>query len=350
MDGQVHSNPQQQQPSSIIGSNEELLGIVLSGLCRQPKSLPSKLLYDQQGSMLFEQICATPEYYLTRAELALMEAHSAEIAEVLGTDVMLVEYGSGSGLKTRLLLSQMRDVAAYMPVDISSHALLESVEQLRRIMPQLTILPQCADFTQSFGALPPFTHAQRTIIYFPGSTIGNLDDSEVVGLLRRMRTQMGAAGGALIGFDLRKDPAVIEAAYNDAAGLTAQFTLNLLQRINRELYADIDPTFFAHRAVYHHLRGRIETLLISLREQTIQVAGEIIHFAQDESMLVEISCKYTPEEFTALAARAGLRAECNWFDADRHFCLQYLTPEAGVRPKTLDHRLKTYGLGLRGKI
>ena len=327
MDGQAYISPQQQQRSSIIGSNAELLGIVLSGLYRRPKSLPCKLLYDQQGSKLFEQICETPEYYLTRAELALMEAHSAEIAEVLGEGVMLLEYGSGSGLKTRLLLSHMHNVAAYMPVDISSHSLLTSIEQLRRIMPQLTILPLCADFTQPFGAMPAFSHAQRTVVYFPGSTIGNFDETEAVGLMCRMRTQMGAAGGALIGFDLKKDPTVIEAAYNDAAGLTEQFTLNLLLRINRELYADIDPALFLHRAAYHHLRGRIETQLISLREQHVRVAGEIIRFAQGESMLVEISCKYTPEEFAALAAQAGLRAERNWFDAERQFCLQYLVPE-----------------------
>ncbi len=327
MDGQAYISPQQQQRPTSNGSNEELLGVVLSGLFRRPKRLPSRLLYDQQGSRLFEQICETPEYYLTRAELALMEAHTAEIAEVLGEGVMLLEYGSGSGLKTRLLLSHMQNVAAYMPVDISSHSLLGSVEKLRRTMPQLTILPLCADFTQPFGPPPPFSHVQRNIIYFPGSTIGNLDDAEAVGLMRRMRTQMGVKGGALIGIDLKKDPAVIEAAYNDAAGLTARFTLNLLQRINRELYADIDSTLFLHRAAYHHLRGRIETQLISLREQHVRVAGEIIRFAQGESMLVEISCKYTPEEFAALAARAGLRAERNWFDEKRQFCLQYLVPE-----------------------
>jgi len=326
VDDQAHSSTQQQQRSSISGSNDELLGMVMDGLHQRPKSLPSRLLYDQQGSRLFEQICDTPEYYLTRAELALMAAHCGEIADLLGADVMLVEYGSGSGLKTRLLLSHLRDVAAYMPVDISSHALLESVEHLRQTMPELMILPLCADFTQPYGALPPLAHARRNIIYFPGSTIGNLDDSEVVDLLRRMRTQMGAAGGALIGFDLRKDPAVIEAAYNDAAGLTAQFTLNLLLRINRELCADIDPNLFQHRASYHRLRGRVETQLISLCEQTVQVAGESVHFFQGESMLVEISCKYTSEEFAALAVRADLYVEQSWFDAKRQFCLQYLMP------------------------
>lgn len=326
----AHTEPQLQQRKLPDGENEELQGIVFSGLFRKPKRLPSKLLYDQRGSELFEQICQQPEYYLTRTELAIMQSCSGEMAAALGGDIMLVEYGSGSSLKTRLLLDKLQQPAAYMPVDISSHALLDSVELLRREMPDLTVLPLCADFTQPVGALPRFTHASRTVVYFPGSTIGNFEASEAVRLLRRMRLQAGVSGGALIGFDLKKAPEVIERAYNDSAGYTSEFTLNLLQRLNRELHADFDVRNFRHRAVYRQNLGRIETHIISTRNQRVRVADEIVNFSAGEEMLVEISCKYSMHNFAVLAARAGLRMEAYWTDPEEQFCVQYLVAEAAA--------------------
>jgi dimethylhistidine N-methyltransferase len=327
MHSRAHTEPQLQQRRIPDGANEELQGIVFSGLLRNPKRLPSKLLYDQRGSELFEQICEQPEYYLTRTELEIMQSCSGEMASALGRDIMLVEYGSGSSLKTRLLLNRLKQPAAYMPVDISSYALLDSVEWLRREMPDLTVLPLCADFTQSFGALPQFTGASRTVVYFPGSTIGNFEATEAIRLLRRIHLQMGNSGGALIGFDLKKDPAIIERAYNDAAGCTAEFTLNLLQRLNRELHADFDLRNFRHRAVYRQNLGRIETHIISTREQHVRVAEEIVHFERGEEMLVEISCKYSMQNFAVLASRAGLRMQAYWTDPQHQFCVQYLVAD-----------------------
>jgi dimethylhistidine N-methyltransferase len=306
--------------------NGDLFAIVRDGLRRRPKRLPSKLFYDHRGSELFEQICATPEYYLTRAELLLMRQHAQSIASTLGPDVLLVEYGSGSGLKTRLLLSSMERPNAYVPVELSQEALLASVAILAESLPRLAVVPLCADFTQPLAALPKRPGARRTVIYFPGSTIGNLDSFEAVKLLRQMRSQMGAAGAALIGFDLKKDPAVIEAAYNDAAGLTAEFTLNLLLRLNRELHANFNLANFRHRALYNPAAGRIETYILSLRDQRVRVADESIHFAQGEEMLVEISCKYSEQDFALLADRAGLRVERSWCDNLAQFCVQYLVP------------------------
>ncbi len=308
--------------------DEELKALVLDGLSRRPRSLPSKLLYDAQGSKLFGQICELPEYYLTRTELGIMRARGAEMAAALGPEAVLVEYGAGSGTKASLLLKRMRRPVAYMPIDISTDALLDTVDVLGRSMPDLTVLPMCADFTGTLQPLPHFSTARRTVVYFPGSTIGNFEEPDAVRLLRRIRLQTGSTGGALIGFDLKKDPAIIERAYNDSAGVTADFTLNLLHRLNRELQADFQPQFFRHRAVYREDAGRIETHIISGRDQNVQLAGTAVRFEEDEAMQVEISCKYSVEEFAALAARAGLRAQFTWTDEQEMFAVQYLIADA----------------------
>lgn len=306
--------------------NTAIFDMVRSGLRRRPKRLPSALFYDQTGSELFERICTTPEYYLTRAELDIMRTYGEEIAAALGPDIALVEYGSGSGVKTRLLLEHLQNPRAYIPVEISRSALAHSIQKLQKALPQLAIEPVCADFTQPIEHLPSVADARRMVIYFPGSTIGNLDTQAAVRLLRQMRIQIGATGGALIGFDLKKDPSIIEAAYNDAAGITAQFTLNVLRRLNRELHTDIDLDGFRHRAIYSTWASRIETHIISLREQTIHLADEPIKFFQNEAMLVEISCKYSIRGFAALAAQAGLRVRYSWCDKATQFCVQYLVP------------------------
>jgi dimethylhistidine N-methyltransferase len=309
---------------AVQPSRDQLADDVRVGLTRCPKRLPSKYFYDSRGSHLFEQICALPEYYLTRTELSIMREHAGAIAAALGRNVLLLEYGSGSGIKTRLLLEHLERPAAYVPVELARDALAASVADLHNAMPQLEVLPVCADFTTPLAPVQPRRQPHRTVVYFPGSTIGNFGGADAVALLRKMRVEMGPLGGAVIGVDLKKDPAILEAAYNDTAGITAQFTLNLLQRLNRELGADFDLAAFRHRAFYNESAGRIETYLISARAQDVHVAGITTHFAANEAMLVELSCKYGIDDFARLAASAGLRAAQVWTDSQRLFSIQYL--------------------------
>jgi dimethylhistidine N-methyltransferase len=297
---------------------------VLNGLRLAPKRLSSKYFYDADGSALFERICEQPEYYLTRTELAIMHEHIVDMAATLGPELLLLEYGSGNGAKTGLLLSHLQDPVAYVPVEISRSALLDSIPRLAAIVPHVHILPLCADFTQNLSAPKTALRPRRTVVYFPGSTLGNFDAKQSLALLRRMHETMGANGGALIGIDLKKDPQEIEAAYNDAAGVTAQFTLNMLARFNRELGATFELSQFRHRAHYNPMAGRIETHIVSQCDQNVRVAGESIAFAKSEAMLVEYSCKYSLAEFAALAEKAGLRVERVWTDSAQRFSVQYL--------------------------
>ncbi len=307
---------------------DDFAGDVRAGLARSPKRLPSKYFYDARGSALFERICAQPEYYLTRTELKILRARMGEIAEAVGPRVRLVEYGSGSGLKTRLLLEGLADPVAYVPVEISRDALLASVGALAERFGSIEMLPVCADFTQPL-TLPRAARAPaRTVLFFPGSTLGNFEAHEATRLLKLMHAEMGEGGAALIGLDLVKSRDEIEAAYNDAAGVTAAFTLNLLARINRELGADFDLAGFRHRAHYNPMAERIETHLVSRAEQRVQVLGEVVRFTRDEAMLVEYSCKYTPDGFAKLAARAGLGVARLWTDANARFAIALLAREA----------------------
>lgn len=296
------------------------------GLRLLPKRLPSKYFYDARGSALFEEICVQPEYYLTRVELQLMRAHVDAIAATLGPDALLVEYGSGSGLKTELLLGHMQRPLAYAPVEIARDALDASIGRIAARFPRIEMLPVCADFTRGVVAPVPARPAARTIVYFPGSTLGNFDTHEAVALLRQMRTQIGARGSALVGIDLKKDATIIEAAYNDRAGVTAAFTLNLLERLNRELGADFDLQQFHHRATYNALAGRIETHIVSRAAQEVHIAGETFHFDEHEAMLVEYSCKYSLDDFSRLAQKAQLHVERHWTDAEQQFAVVYLMP------------------------
>lgn len=298
---------------------------VLAALARRPRQLSSKYFYDARGSALFEQICEQPEYYLTRAELALMRTHIDAITKRLGPDVLLLEYGSGSGLKTRMLLEHLANPVAYMPVEISRAALMASVEHLRGSFPDIEMLPVCADFTQGLSLPEPRHKPRRCVIYFPGSTIGNFDSEYAVSLLRHMHDEMGENGAALVGVDLVKDPAVIEAAYNDAAGITARFTLNMLAHFNRELDADFDLDAFAHHAHYDPGTERVETSIVSRVDQDVEVAGETFHFDAGENLRVELSCKYSLVSFAQLAARANLRVAEVWQDPEQLFSLQLLT-------------------------
>lgn len=308
---------------------DDILADALRGLAASPRRLPSKYFYDARGSALFERICEQPEYYPTRVELAIMRHNIGAIAAALGPDVRLVEYGSGNGWKTRLLLRHLESPVAYVPVEISRSAVSESVASLGREFPYIEMLPVCMDFTRPI-ALPRAARAPRqTVVYFPGSTLGNFAPDDALRLLRQMRSEAGQGGGVLdggvlIGVDLVKDMATLEAAYNDAAGVTATFTLNLLARLNREIGADFDLGGFRHSARYHPLAGRIETYIVSTRAQQVHVGGRAFHFGAGEAMLVEYSCKYTLESFARLAARAGLRVDQVWTDPARQFSVQWL--------------------------
>ncbi len=303
---------------------DDITGDVLAGLSRTPKRLPSKYFYDRRGSELFEEITRQPEYYLTRVELALLEASAMEISDVVGPRAHVVEYGSGSGRKTRILLDSLDDPVAYTPIEISRSALLASVERLGREFDDIELLPVCADFSQPVAIPEPERQAEHAFVFFPGSTIGNFTEPEALRLLRAMHQTMGARGGALIGIDLQKSPAIIERAYNDAAGVTAAFTLNLLARLNRDIGSDFDLDGFQHRAVYVADAGRIETFLDSRKAQVVTVEGQRFDFAAGEAMQVEYSHKYTDAGFAALAASAGMRVVRGWNDTNDWFGLRLL--------------------------
>ena len=284
----------------------------LAGLSATPKTLPSKYFYDARGSALFEAITRTPEYYPTRVELALLARAMPGIAQAIGPRAHVVEYGSGSGRKTERLLDGLRDPVAYTPIEISRTAVLDATARLAGRFPAVEMLPVCADFTRAVALPAPRRAAARTLVFFPGSTLGNFEHDEAVALLRGMRATMGADGAALVGFDRVKDAATLEAAYNDADGVTAAFTLNLLARLNREIGCDFDLDGFRHRARYSAARERIETDLVRARAQVVHVAGRSIAFAEGEAMRVEVSHKYTEDRIAALAARAGLRVAGGW--------------------------------------
>jgi len=305
---------------------DDIAADVLVGLAATPKRLPSKYFYDARGSQLFEDITRQPEYYLTRVEIALLEARMAEVAYAIGPQAHVVEYGSGSGRKTEQLLEGLHDPVAYTPIEISPSTVLASTQRLAQAFPGIEMLPVCADFTQPVQLPHPTREPRHTLVFFPGSTLGNFAHDEALALLRSMRATMGPRGEALIGIDLVKDPAVLEAAYNDAAGITAAFTLNLLARLNRDIGSDFDLDGFAHRAVYSPERTRIETFLVSQCAQRVQVRGEVFAFAEGEAMQVEYSHKYTDEGFAALAASAGLKVVERWNDPDDWFGLRLLEP------------------------
>ena len=297
---------------------------LLEGMARNPKQFSPKYFYDEQGSRLFDAICLLPEYYLTRTEIDILQTRIEEIAECVGPGARLVEYGSGSSTKTRMLLEHLREPSAYVPVDISRDHLLTTAEELARDYPGLEVLPVCADFTQDFE-LPGTRHqARRNVVFFPGSTIGNFSADQAHKLLVGMAHIAGPHGGVLIGIDMKKDEAVLTAAYNDSAGITGQFNLNMLARFNRELGADFDLDNYRHRAMYNRNEGRMEMYLVSLREQSVSVSGNRFDIAEGEAILTEWSHKYDQAQFSAMASAAGLEARMAWSDPDGLFSVQYL--------------------------
>jgi dimethylhistidine N-methyltransferase len=298
---------------------------VLEGLQQTPKQLPSKLFYDAEGSRLFDQICALPEYYPTRTEMSIMRRRIDAMAARIGTHAMLVEYGSGSSLKTRILLDHLDDLAGYVPIDISKAHLLQSAEALAEAYPELPIVPVCADYTTTF-ALPDLG-ADRTTVYFPGSTIGNFEPGPARDFMERIAAIEGTGGGLLIGVDLQKDVDTLEAAYDDAQGVTAAFNKNVLARINRELDGTFDLDRFQHRAFYNADEGRIEMHLVSLTDQRVTVDDVEVDFDAGETICTEYSYKYTLDGFAELADRAGFAVTDVWTDADDLFSVQYLVAQ-----------------------
>lgn len=297
---------------------------VVEGLSGDAKSLPCKYFYDERGSQLFDQICELEEYYLTRTELAIMRQHAGEIAEQIGPGVMLVEYGSGSSIKTRLLLDKLQNPAAYVPVDISRDHLEASANRLLDIYPDLEVLPVCADFTEEFELPESTVTATHNAVYFPGSTIGNFRPEAARAMLVQIVELCGCGGGLVIGVDLQKDAATLESAYDDREGVTADFNLNLLHRINRELDGDIEVDQFEHRAWYNEAMNRIEISLVSQCDQTIGVRDRAFEFADGESIHTEYSHKYTVEGFAELAADAGLTLRKHWTDERKRFAVLHL--------------------------
>jgi L-histidine Nalpha-methyltransferase len=296
---------------------------LLDGLFRDPKRIPAKFFYDAAGSELFEKITQLPEYYPTRTELGILTANAAEIASLIGPDVELVEFGAGSLRKVRILLDVLQQVRAYLPIDISGDYLMDVAAVLKDEVRGLRVRPVVGDFTRAvaLGALTAGAHSRAG--FFPGSTIGNFTRAEAVAFLRQAKQTLNG-GGLLIGVDLVKDPAVLHAAYNDAAGVTAAFNKNLLVRANREAGADFDIDAFQHHATYNPLAQRIEMYLISTVEQRVRIAGETVLFAAGEAIHTEDSHKYTLDGFRALAAEAGYVVRHVWTDAAELFSVQWL--------------------------
>jgi dimethylhistidine N-methyltransferase len=295
---------------------------VLAGLSRPRKSLPPKYFYDAAGSRLFERICRLREYYPTRLEVSVTRKNLGELARLAGKGCALLEYGTGEGVKTRLLIEALRP-ALYTPVDISDDALRRAVARLARAFPGLCIAPVRGDFSRPLD-IPPAPGGARRVVYFPGSTIGNLTPDEAHGFLKMTRAQVGARGAMIVGVDLKKDANVLHAAYNDAQGVTAAFNLNLLARINRELGGDFDLRRFAHYAFYDPTAGRIEMHLVATERQTVAIGAHRFSFERGESIHTENSYKYSIAEFQALAVRAGFRPVKVWTDARRWFSVHGL--------------------------
>ncbi len=311
-------------------ATESFREAVQRGLRKDQKQIPSKFLYDERGSKLFDKICELDEYYPTRTEIAIMRENGAAMADAIGPKARLVEYGSGSSLKTRLLLDRLEeDLATYVPVDISKSHLLESAEALAADYPSIPIQPVCADYTTAFDLPEPPRPARRTVGYYPGSTIGNFRRDEARAFLAQIADTVGPEGGLLIGVDLKKDVDVLKAAYDDAEGVTAAFNKNLLRRMNRELDATFDLDTFEHLVLWNEERGCIESHLRSTTAQSVIVAGESFVFEEGETIHTEDSHKYTLGGFATLAAEAGFEVESVWTDERSYFSVQYCTANPG---------------------
>ncbi len=321
-------------PHEIVDARSEFAEAVLTGLSRRPRSISCRFFYDAEGSVLFEEITKLKEYYPTRTETALLASHGAEIAELVGGDVVLVEFGSGAARKTSLLIDALDEVRAYIPIDVSEASLSEAVERLKARHRGLAVLPLIADFTKT-RALPSVSGRTNTLGYFSGSTIGNLSHAAAHAFLEDAARLLGPDSTFLLGVDLKKSLEILLPAYNDASGVTSAFNLNLLARINRELDGTFALERFAHEAIYNEAAGRIEIYIVSLVEQKASVLGHTFSFGTGERIHTENSHKYTVAEFQALARSAGWQAVEAWADVANLFSLHLLRRTiAPVSPAT----------------
>jgi dimethylhistidine N-methyltransferase len=305
---------------------DDFMAEVIKGLSREPKTLPCKFFYDERGSALFDEICDLPEYYPTRTEIALLESISADLARHIGPHAHLIEYGCGSVKKVRPLLDALVEPAAYVAVDISREHLLGAAKMLAEDYPDLDVHAVCADFTRPFEVRPPADRPEaRRVGFFPGSTLGNFQPEDACRFLSNAVQLLGSGGAMVIGIDLKKDTEILEAAYNDAQGVTAAFDLNLLHRINTELGANFDVAKFRHRAHYNADAGRVEMHLYSMAEQSVLLNGTTFRFADGESIHTENSHKYSVEDFRAMARNAGFEPAGVWMDDAQLFSIHYLT-------------------------
>ncbi len=317
----------------IPAATSSVATVALAGLLGHPKTLPPALFYDEAGCRLFAQITDLPEYYLTRTEHALLADVAPQVVRSLMEPIVLVEYGASDEAKAEYLLNVTGKtgepvIRAYVPIDVAAPALQRMSLRLHMQRPYLQVYPLAADFTAAM-VLPADFPSLTRLGFFPGSTIGNLDPAQAQRFLQRARDTLGAGASLLVGVDLRKDPEILLPAYDDAAGVTAAFNLNLLVRLNREAGADFDPASFAHRAVWNDAESRIEMHLVSLREQAVHVDGQVVHFARGETIHTENSYKYAPERFAALAHASGWQTATLWTDPAQMFSLHLLEPRRG---------------------
>jgi dimethylhistidine N-methyltransferase len=297
---------------------------IVDGLSAKPMRISPKYFYDARGSQLFDEITRLPEYYLTNTELGIMRDNIDEIVALVGKQASLIEFGSGSSLKTRVLLEHLSELAAYVPVDISEEHLRASADEIRIEFPHIDVLPVVADFTRQFQLPSPIVMPVRNVVYFPGSTIGNFEHDTAMKLLHVMHHEAGSNGALLIGVDLQKDPQIIENAYNDAAGVTAEFNLNMLRHLNRDYGSNFDMSQFAHSANYDPDEGRVVVKLVSQKDQTFELGEREFDIADGEAILTEYSHKYTLEGFASMAAAAGFAVEKVWIDDNALFSVQFL--------------------------
>lgn len=303
-----------------------MLEEVLQGLQKTQKTLPSKYFYDKRGSELFEQICELDEYYPTRTELSIMRENMDEITDQLGARIQLIELGSGSSLKTRLLLSHLKELHSYVPVDISDDFLADVAENIQVEYPEFNVIPVAADYTQPFDL--PETHSDtRRIAYYPGSTIGNFTKKQAAEFIALIGGLVGENGGLLIGFDLLKNKETLIEAYDDAKGVTAEFNKNILWRINQELDANFDPDSFEHKPIFKEDKSRIEMHLASQKEQVVDIMGMAISFSKGETIHTENSHKYSLESFRKLTV-PHFHPIKTWTDENDMFAVQFLTKES----------------------
>lgn len=320
----IGSSEQEPEPIDTPGQTATTIGQdCVRALRGSPPALPTKYLYDARGSRLFERITELPEYSLKRDEMAIFDRHIREFAHQIGTDAWLIELGSGDGSKTRMLLDALDAPAGYTPIEISRQALDESVRSLRQKMPGLDVVPINADFTQDLDLSHADEH--KRVIFLPGSTIGNFEHDATRALMRRLARWVGPGGGMLIGVDLVKPQSELVPAYSDAQGVTAEFNLNLLDRLNREAGADFDRRLWSHRASWNPERSRMESHLVSSADQSVNLGGHRFRFAKGDAVLTECSHKYTPETLATLAAPFVISRQ--WCDPDHRFLVAYLECE-----------------------